>query len=279
MPTYRQLHLKILDSEDFNEMPDDFTRVVWLLLPLIVDSEGRGIGKTPWIRSKMFPLRDDVTLTQLDESLQWLKKRGMIAFYLVGDSFYFHITKFKTYQTGTNREGKSYIPAPPVTFQSMSVVTPELLQSNSNDAVLYCIESELNCIESEEKKLFSTRDAEKALVEVTSLYPLPSTYNVAILDRVLDMIQHYGRDETVNKLKIAWGEWGSKKRKDNGLPYSKTNPAWIDNAIVAPDPEPIAEEMTPEEREEWNRRVNAAIIPVGPDGRTIGKTDYQGGRE
>lgn len=229
MPTYRQLHLKILDSEDFSAMPDDFTRVVWLLLPLIVDSEGRGIGKTPWIRSKMFPLRDDVSLAQLDESLQWLKNRGMIVFYLVGDGYYFHITKFKTYQTGTNREGKSYIPAPPVTFQSLSVVTPQLLQSNSNDTVLYCIESELNCVE--DKKFFTISDAEKAYCKVTSFTSVPSDV-IPHLENILDLLQHYGWDETITRLTNALDNWKLQKRKDNGAPYKVANPKWIDYAIT-----------------------------------------------
>lgn len=34
MPQWRKLHTKSLDSLDINDMPDDFCRVLWLMLPL-----------------------------------------------------------------------------------------------------------------------------------------------------------------------------------------------------------------------------------------------------
>ena len=67
MPKYRQLHYKIIDSFDFNEMPNDFTRIVWVLLTLVLDSEGRGIDNMAWVKSKMFPMRNDVDIAQLIE--------------------------------------------------------------------------------------------------------------------------------------------------------------------------------------------------------------------
>jgi len=239
MPKYRQLHLKLLDSEDFNDMPDDFTRLCWVLLPLIVDSEGRGKCLTNWIRSKMFPLRDNITADQINGALKWFVLRGLVVDYIGEDGgYYFYIVNFKKYQTGSDKEGKSYIPTPPVTFQSMSVVTTELLrsnsevtQSNSESLVLYCIESELNCIESEEKKIFTFKDVEKALLQVLNIYPLPSTYNQH-LDHVLDLLQHYGWDETIGRLTKAKDNWVSQKNKTNGANYKITNPAWIDFAIT-----------------------------------------------
>ena len=124
MPKYRQLHTKIIDSFDFNEMPDDFTRVVWLLLPVILDSEGRGIGSMAWVKSKMFPLREDINNEQLQSSFQWLVERGMVIFYEVGNYSYFYVPTFKTYQSGTHKEAKSVLPAPPDLLQSNSGVAP-----------------------------------------------------------------------------------------------------------------------------------------------------------
>ena len=245
MPKYRQLHLKILDSEDFNDMPDDFTRLCWVLLPLIVDSEGRGKFLVNWIRSKMFPLRDDITADQISNAFKWFILRRLVIDYIGGDGgYYFYIANFKKYQTGSDKEGKSYIPAPPITFQGMTVATPELLQSNSevtpefsgvsqsnsDSLVLYCIESE-SINESGEKKLFSIRDVEKALLQVLNIYPLPSTYNQH-LDHVLDLLQHYGWDETIRRLTTAKDNWVSQKNKTNGANYKITNPAWIDYAIT-----------------------------------------------
>lgn len=127
MPKYRQLHTKIIDSFDFNEMPDDFTRVTWMLLPLIVDSEGRGIDNMAWVRSKLYPLRDDVETAQLAAAFAWFDGRGMIVRYEVEGKRYFCIPKFKTYQSGTEKEAKSTLPPPP----DNSGATPAQLPTNS----------------------------------------------------------------------------------------------------------------------------------------------------
>lgn len=112
MPKYRQLHLKILDSDDFANMPDDFTRVCWMLLILIVDSEGRGIYNPAWIRSKMFPLRPDVSLESITTSFEWFAQQSMIVIYMARGKYYFYLPTFKEYQSGLDREGKSVLPAP-----------------------------------------------------------------------------------------------------------------------------------------------------------------------
>jgi DnaD/phage-associated family protein len=146
MPTYRQLHTKIIDSFDFSEMPNDFTRVVWILLMIIVDSEGRGIYNMAWVKSRMFPLRDDVSLEQLQDAFTWLSNRKMISIYSVNGREYFYIVTFKTYQSGTQKEGKSKLPEPIINnsgasleeVQSKSGTTAELVSA----AVLYCIGSE-----------------------------------------------------------------------------------------------------------------------------------------
>ena len=123
MPKFRAIHTKITQSFDFNEMPDDFTRVVWMLLTLILDSEGRGIDSMDWIKSKMFPMRQDVTTEQISQAFAWLENRGMVVRYGVNSRRYFCIPTFKNYQSGTQKEAKSLLPSP--SLQSNSRVTPE----------------------------------------------------------------------------------------------------------------------------------------------------------
>jgi hypothetical protein len=145
MPKYRQLHTKTIDSFDFNEMPDDFTRVVWLLLPLILDSEGRGINNMAWVKSKMFPSRKDIVEDQIEKSFAWFanKNRRMIVRYTIKGHDYFYIPTWKTYQSGTQKEAPSVLPAPEL-LQSYSRVTPEEVgAAESASALLIDIESEL----------------------------------------------------------------------------------------------------------------------------------------
>lgn len=126
MPKYRQLHTKILDSQDFAEMPDHFTRLFWLLLIVVVDSSGRAVDNPAWLRSRMFPFSDDVSTAEVCDAIRWLANQGMIVRYQVGNRKYFYIPTFGNYQTGLEKEAKSAIPAPPVLS-----VTPELVESYS----------------------------------------------------------------------------------------------------------------------------------------------------
>jgi DnaD/phage-associated family protein len=125
MVKYRQLHTKILDSFDFNEMPNDFVRVCWTLLPLILDGEGRGIFSMSWIKSKMYPMRDDVTIDQLKKAFEWIKERKMIVVYTICGHQYFYIPTWKEHQSGTQKEAKSSLPSPEL-LQTISGVAPEL---------------------------------------------------------------------------------------------------------------------------------------------------------
>lgn len=135
MPKYRNLHLKIVDSFDFNEMPDDFTRVTWMLLTLIVDSEGRGIDNAAWIKSKMYPMREDVTDQAIKRAFDWFAARQMIVRYAAAGRSYFYIPSFKTYQSHLEREAKSLLPEPPAP-NTNSRATHEELVSNSNPSVI-----------------------------------------------------------------------------------------------------------------------------------------------
>jgi hypothetical protein len=112
MPQWRKLHVKTIDSLDINAMPDDFTRMMWLLLPLGLDREGRGVDDSSWIKSKLFPLRRDVTYEQVNDAMCWYAQRGMIERYEVDGRRYFYASKFREYQGKTDREADSKIPAP-----------------------------------------------------------------------------------------------------------------------------------------------------------------------
>ena len=130
-PKYRNIHTKIIDSFDFNAMPDDFTRVVWMLLIVVVDSEGRGIDNPAWLRSKLFPMRTDVELDQINNSFDWLSERKMIIRYEANNLSYFYIPSFKTHQRGLEKEAASLFPPCPDQLQTNSGVTLDLGKSKS----------------------------------------------------------------------------------------------------------------------------------------------------
>ena len=112
MPKWRKLHTKTVDSLDLNDMPDDFTRLLWVLLPLKLDRCGRGLDNPAWVRSKIFPLRQDVSVEMVSEAMNWYEARGMIERYEKRGRNYFWIPTWHKYQGSTSREAVSDFPAP-----------------------------------------------------------------------------------------------------------------------------------------------------------------------
>lgn len=143
MPQWRKLHLKIVDSHDFNDLPDDFCRLTWTLLPLALDSEGRAHDDAGWMRSKLYPMRRDVSLEMIEATLISYAERGMIFRYEVSGRHYLHVPTFNVYQGKTDREAASVIPEPvkrtrktakstlPVHPQSQSGPTHDLVRTGS----------------------------------------------------------------------------------------------------------------------------------------------------
>lgn len=112
MPKYRNIHTKTPDSDDINAMPDDFTRLFYVMFFIILDREGRGYDKPAWLKSKAFPLREDVTVEMITAAMDWFEERKMIYRYEAGGKKCFYDPKFQPHQSGLNRESPSVIPAP-----------------------------------------------------------------------------------------------------------------------------------------------------------------------
>lgn len=112
MPRYRKTWVKTVDSYDMHALPDDTARLMWMCLPLIVDREGRGIYSPAWVRSKVFPLRNDITLEQVSAYLTAMQSLDMITVYEVEGRQYFYITNWFYYQGDTAKEAPSVLPSP-----------------------------------------------------------------------------------------------------------------------------------------------------------------------
>lgn len=140
MPKYRKFYIKATESHDINDMPDDFTRLLWVMLPLGLDAEGRGMDNTSWIKAKVMPLREDVTHEMIESAMEWYSNHDMIIRYEVNDRKYFYIPTWHDYQGDTSREAKSNFPE---YINGYSRVSQELVKSNSGCNVYdYVYESE-----------------------------------------------------------------------------------------------------------------------------------------
>lgn len=133
MPQWRKLHVKTTESHDLNDMPDDFTRLMWVLMPLGLDSAGRGMDDSSWLKSKLFPLRRDISFQTIEQSMTWYADRCMIIRYEVDGRSYFFVPTFAKYQGKTDREAASLIPDPvKPTKRSRSRPTHDLLTTKSS---------------------------------------------------------------------------------------------------------------------------------------------------
>lgn len=132
MPKYRKLWTKTTESLDIQDMPDDFTRLLWVLMPLALDRDGRGLDNPLWLKSHVFPLREDVTGKRITEAMSWYERRGMIRRYAVKGRRYFLIPTFAEYQGDTSRETDSVYPAPDdEELTTDSRLTPESVTTES----------------------------------------------------------------------------------------------------------------------------------------------------
>ena len=125
MPLWRKLYVKIVDSPDVNDMPDDFTRLLWVILPLQLDRRGRGLDNSAWVRSKCFPLREDVTVAMVDAALEWYAERRMIERYEDNGRRLFWLPKWHKYQGKCDREAESDRAAPS-SYEGDDAPPPEL---------------------------------------------------------------------------------------------------------------------------------------------------------
>lgn len=132
MPQWRKFWTKTTESLDLADMPDDFTRLAWVMLPLVLDSKGRGIDNAAWLRSKLFPMRMDIDNEKMQAAMDWWVARGMLAPYSVDGRRYFNIPTWPTYQGNTDKEAASTIPAPPWEAVEEKVTDPPATAAEPN---------------------------------------------------------------------------------------------------------------------------------------------------
>jgi hypothetical protein len=135
MPRYRKLYTNTIDSLDVDAMPDDFHRLTWVLLPLILCRDGRGMYYPTWLRSKLYPLRSDVTDSMIADVFAWYEQRGMIAAYEVDGRRYFYVPTWSKFQGITTKESESPYPPPPEQGKTYSRPTQELVKTNSGQSL------------------------------------------------------------------------------------------------------------------------------------------------
>ena len=105
----RLIKESIRTSEKVNEMTD-FQFRLWVSLITYVDDYGRGDARPAIIKGLCFPLRERVTVKDIDAALQALAGIGCVGLYEVDGKPYLYFPRWESHQTIRNQ--KSKFPAP-----------------------------------------------------------------------------------------------------------------------------------------------------------------------
>jgi hypothetical protein len=249
MPKFRALHTKIIDSFDFNEMPDDFHRVTWILLPLILDCEGRGIDNPAWIKSKMYPLRLDVTAGQISSVFDWLADHQMIVRYTVKGRRYFYVPTFKAYQKGTEKEAASVLPTPDLLQTNSGVTTEQVRPAEYAYAYEYESVNESDSLNKTQNSNSRFPCAESIFLSVTGWNAIPSTKRNDIEEMITAMQTRYKTsDDLVHYLKPFWLAYKSRYP-------SSTTVGWLEWAAAGQIPDARVKSNGGHQTDEERRRI------------------------
>lgn len=137
----------LLDSDKIASL-SDFEFRLWIGLILVVDDAGRGDARPAIIKGRVFPLRERVSLRDINDALHGLAAKGCVSLYNVGGKPYFWFPTWDKHQRIRNVRQK--YPSPENSdFSSMQQsaascggLRPE---SNPNTNPIQSIEAYASC--------------------------------------------------------------------------------------------------------------------------------------
>ena len=123
----------ICTSEKINDLSDFHFRL-WACLITYVDDFGRGDARSAIIKGRCFPLRERVTVKDIDAGLHVLADTGCIILYTVDGESYLCFPNWDKHQTVRNQ--KSKYPAPPKDESNPQAIASNCKQLEANVPVI-----------------------------------------------------------------------------------------------------------------------------------------------
>ena len=91
-----------------------FEEVCFYRLLVQCDDFGRCDAREPFLRAKLFPLREDISSESVGAAMVALAKAGVLEFYTVNDRTYLQVVKWRRHQRVRTKRAK--YPEPPDAF-------------------------------------------------------------------------------------------------------------------------------------------------------------------
>jgi hypothetical protein len=107
----RMLRKKISVSEQVNDLSLKAALIfTWMISH--TDDFGRLLGNARKVKGIVAPLRDDISVADVEKSLQEMHDKGLIIRYKFNNDYYIQFPEFESHQIGLNKRTKSDYPSP-----------------------------------------------------------------------------------------------------------------------------------------------------------------------
>ncbi len=190
----RMLNKNISQSKKFNlKLKDDFHRLVYCMILPHTDRDGRLEGMPYYIKSIVFPWREDVSIKKIETALKSLDEVGLIKWYSIDDEKYIQITQFNEGQTGMRYEREPESTIPPFDGHD----TPKKPEDNQNDAGKKPEKSRKNGEKVSTEKNKKRIRKEKNINTQSGKHKFGEFQNVLLTDKnVCDLNKKFGEHKT-----------------------------------------------------------------------------------
>ena len=120
-------------SDSLNKLTD-FQFRLWVGLLTYVDDYGRGDARPAIIKGAVFPLRERISLRDIDTALKALAGAGCVSLYEVDGKPYLYFPTWESHQNIRNK--KSKFPAPPTLVSNLQTIASNCNQLQANVPVI-----------------------------------------------------------------------------------------------------------------------------------------------
>lgn len=190
----------------------DFEFRLWIGLILVVDDAGRGDARAAVLRGRIFPLRERVSVKDVESALHGLAAKGCISLYTVGGKSYFWFPTWTKHQR--IRDCKPKYPGPEESDCQPAATCGDLPQAAATCGDL---PQAAAIIQSEYESQYSCPEREQpASGPAAILLPLNTGQDFAVTDeQVKEWQSLYPAVDVMQQLRCmrGWLQSNPKKRK------------------------------------------------------------------